>query len=468
MASAPGCNSKWGASTWSAADSANASTLTWDVEGKLASLAQGSAVTTYVYDADGNQLIRRNPGKVTVNLGGGDELTYDTGTKTSTGTRYYSIPGGITLVRESPTKLTYQFADHHGTNTLSIGRDSLAETRRPTDPFGAPRGTTSSTTAWAGDKGYVGGLKDDATGFTNLGARQYQPTTGRFLSADPLLLPADPQQWNAYVYSNNDPVNKTDPTGMALEECASGMAKCSNMGTKIEGEGENYQKIVAQIQAQAGARRDGYERFLQHQSMAKTSKWVGAAPSTEEMEKSMRQMRRATGLELEKDYLAKSPYPTSLQEGQSTIKIGKVNTAEVDVCAALNAITCLDAWGIKDWSEEMVAKEYPGIGDRDDRVNSFRHLMWQARLSYEQGAENAEHWAIAHEAFGPQPDLSDYNYRDHLSDLVNNARGRNIGVEASRYGNGHSRDQAMQYILEAVRADIRNGLYARRDDFLPQ
>ncbi|MEV8329080.1 hypothetical protein, partial [Kitasatospora sp. NPDC056731] len=68
---APGWNSKWGTSTWNAADSANASTLTWDVEGKLASLAQGSAVTTYVYDADGNQLIRRNPGKVTVNLGGG-------------------------------------------------------------------------------------------------------------------------------------------------------------------------------------------------------------------------------------------------------------------------------------------------------------------------------------------------------------------------------------------------------------
>ncbi|WP_371519762.1 RHS repeat-associated core domain-containing protein [Kitasatospora sp. NBC_01300] len=211
---APGWNSKWGTSTWNAADSANASTLTWDVEGKLASLAQGSAVTTYVYDADGNQLIRRNPGKVTVNLGGGDELTYDTGTKTSTGTRYYSIPGGITLVRESPTKLTYQFADHHGTNTLSIGRDSLVETRRPTDPFGAPRGTTSSTTAWAGDKGYVGGLKDDATGFTNLGARQYQPSTGRFLSPDPILAQPDPQQWNAYAYAHNNPVNRSDGTGL--------------------------------------------------------------------------------------------------------------------------------------------------------------------------------------------------------------------------------------------------------------
>ncbi|MER7752763.1 hypothetical protein [Kitasatospora sp. NPDC097643] len=42
-----------------------------DVEGKLATLTQGGATTSYVYDADGNQLIHRNPGKVTVNLGGG-------------------------------------------------------------------------------------------------------------------------------------------------------------------------------------------------------------------------------------------------------------------------------------------------------------------------------------------------------------------------------------------------------------
>ncbi|MFF0415165.1 RHS repeat-associated core domain-containing protein [Kitasatospora sp. NPDC004745] len=211
---APGWKSKWSTPTWNAVDAANSATLTWDVEGKLASLAQGSAVTTYVYDADGNQLIRRNPGKTTVNLGGGDELSYDTGTKTSTATRYYSIPGGITLVRQSPTKLTYQFADHHGTNTLSIDRDTLEETRRPTDPFGAPRGTTSTTTAWAGDKGYVNGLKDDATGFTNLGARQYQPTTGRFLSPDPLLATKDPQQWNSYAYGHNAPVNRDDPSGL--------------------------------------------------------------------------------------------------------------------------------------------------------------------------------------------------------------------------------------------------------------
>ncbi|MFJ5116709.1 RHS repeat-associated core domain-containing protein [Kitasatospora sp. NPDC088548] len=230
MVYAPGWQSKWDSATWNATDAANGATLTWDVEGKLASLAQGSATTTYVYDADGNQLVRRNPGKVTVNLGGGDELTYDTNTRTSTGARYYTIPGGITLVRQGPTKLTYQFSDHHGTNSLSIDSATTNESRRSTDPFGAPRGPGSRTTPWAGDKGYVGGLKDDVTGFTNLGARQYQPSTGRFLGTDPVLLKMDPQQWNGYAYGNNNPVNVTDPSGLCR-------ADICGVGTPIGGTG---------------------------------------------------------------------------------------------------------------------------------------------------------------------------------------------------------------------------------------
>ncbi|MFD7833541.1 RHS repeat-associated core domain-containing protein, partial [Kitasatospora sp. NPDC059803] len=135
--------------------------------------------------------------------------------------------------------------------------------------FGVLRGSGAAN-SWSGDKGFVGGLKDDATGFTNLGARQYQPSTGRFLNADPLLLPDDPQQWNAYAYSNNDPVNKTDPTGMALEECATGFAKCSNMGTKVDTSeaGPNYQKIVEQIKKDEPIRRAGYVKFVE-QSLSK-------------------------------------------------------------------------------------------------------------------------------------------------------------------------------------------------------
>ncbi|PBC75794.1 RHS repeat-associated protein [Streptomyces sp. TLI_235] len=204
--------------TTAVTDTSGTTSLTWDVEEKLVSTTKtgGAGSTTYLYDATGNQLIRRDPGKTTINLGGGDELVYNTTAKTTTGVRYYQIPAGVTLVRQGGTS-TYQISDHHGTGSLALDATTLAESRRPSDPFGNPRGTQPTT--WAGDHGFVGGTKDDATGLTNLGAREYQPTTGRFLNPDPILAPDNPQQWNGYAYSNNDPVNLSDPSGLFCDGC---------------------------------------------------------------------------------------------------------------------------------------------------------------------------------------------------------------------------------------------------------
>ncbi|WP_255369523.1 polymorphic toxin-type HINT domain-containing protein, partial [Kitasatospora sp. MBT63] len=68
--------------------------------------------------------------------------------------------------------------------------------------------------------------KDDTTGLTNLGARQYQPATGRFLNPDPVLDAASPQQWNGYAYSNNNPVNLSDPSGLRPEGVCGGFSTC--------------------------------------------------------------------------------------------------------------------------------------------------------------------------------------------------------------------------------------------------
>ncbi|MFE7526947.1 polymorphic toxin-type HINT domain-containing protein [Kitasatospora sp. NPDC057542] len=107
----------------------------------------------------------------------------------------------------------------------------MTVTRRPTDPFGNPRGTQPSTNQWAGTKGFVGGSKDDTTGLTNLGARQYDPVHGRFISPDPILDPANPQQWNGYAYSNNDPINASDPSGLFLGfNCKT----CDNIVNKVK------------------------------------------------------------------------------------------------------------------------------------------------------------------------------------------------------------------------------------------
>lgn len=196
-------------------------TLTWNDQGKLDKVigTGESAGTSYLYGTGGNQLIRRDPGKTTLNLGT-DQITLDTATSKVSNVRTYGAPGGLSVTRTTTagvSNLAYQSSDHHGTNGVQFNATDLAQVRRPADPFGNERGTQPAPGTWAGDKGFVGGTKEQATGFTLLGAREYDPTTGRFISPDPIIDAGDPQQWNAYAYSNNDPFNKSDPSGLAYK-----------------------------------------------------------------------------------------------------------------------------------------------------------------------------------------------------------------------------------------------------------
>jgi len=56
--------------------------------------------------------------------------------------------------------------------------------------------------------------KDRETNLTYLRARYYDPTTGRFISKDPVEgIKTNPQSQNGYSYAHNDPVNLSDPSG---------------------------------------------------------------------------------------------------------------------------------------------------------------------------------------------------------------------------------------------------------------
>jgi RHS repeat-associated protein len=199
-------------------------TLSWSGDGKLTQLAvtpSGSGTaqdTAFVYDADGNQLIRTGPGTVTLYLSD-EELTLDTGTSTVTGVRYYSIGNTTVATRTSTgsgTSVAWLGGDSQGTETVAVDASTLATTRRWYDPYGNPRGNVPSAFP-DGQKGFVGGTADIATGLTNLGAREYQPGTGSFISPDPLIDPYNPQDLNPYSYSKDSPSTLSDPTGQSWE-----------------------------------------------------------------------------------------------------------------------------------------------------------------------------------------------------------------------------------------------------------
>ncbi|HWH01540.1 MAG TPA: glycohydrolase toxin TNT-related protein, partial [Pilimelia sp.] len=192
-------------------DAGNQQTLTWDREGRIDTLVEASKTTSFVYDADGNRLVRKDAAKTVLYLPGGTEVSLATGTSTAKATRYYSHKDTVIAVR-SATGLSWIIGDHHGTAELSINAADLVVSKRRSLPFGQPRGANPAGWPAVMDKGFVGGTKDP-TGLVHLGARLYDAAIGRFISVDPVIDTSDPQQLNAYAYGNNNPVSTADPTG---------------------------------------------------------------------------------------------------------------------------------------------------------------------------------------------------------------------------------------------------------------
>ncbi|MCX4654737.1 sugar-binding protein [Streptomyces microflavus] len=190
--------------------------LDWDAEGLLAKVtepAEGKPdrVTAYVYDAAGSRLISRTGSGTTLHLGHTD-VTVDKGATKARATRYIDLGNGHQAVRSDDGSFSFSIADHHGTGLLAVAAKDLAVSQRRVLPFGGSRGTAAG--AWPGTRGFVGGIDETKeTGLVHLGAREYDPQAGRFISVDPVMDPSDPQQLHGYTYGNNNPLVYADPSG---------------------------------------------------------------------------------------------------------------------------------------------------------------------------------------------------------------------------------------------------------------
>ncbi|WP_425579320.1 RHS repeat domain-containing protein, partial [Streptomyces chitinivorans] len=193
--------------------------LTWDVEGQLVKVSEpveggGAKETSYLYGPDGERLIRTGPdGAKTLYLGE-IELTANDATGEVRAQRFYEHPDGSATVRSTGGGRQLMLADHHGSTNLLVDMadPAMAVTRRQLTPFGEPRGTAPAD--WPGQRGFVGGTMDPDTGLTRLGARDYDPATGRFISVDPMVDYTDPATINPYAYANNAPATFSDPEGL--------------------------------------------------------------------------------------------------------------------------------------------------------------------------------------------------------------------------------------------------------------
>ena len=196
-------------------------TLTWDPEGRLATIAAagGSTLQTNIYSPGGTRWIRRDTTAGTTLYLPNQETSRTSGGATNA-TRYYTF-NGQTIATRTPGGLAWTYTDHQGTQHTTITTTTQTTTTRRQTPYGQPRGTNPT---WTNPKGFVGG-HPDPTGLTHLGARQYDPNTGRFTSVDPILDLNDAESWHGFAYAGNSPVSFSDADGLkriAICECFGG------------------------------------------------------------------------------------------------------------------------------------------------------------------------------------------------------------------------------------------------------
>ncbi|GAB2857010.1 RHS repeat-associated core domain-containing protein [Lentzea nigeriaca] len=219
--------------------SGDTQTLEYDAEGRVSKVTNADGKeSTYLYDADGSRLIAREPSATTLYVFG-QEIRLEKNTTTPSWTRYYSHNGHVAAQRNSISGLKWLLSDHQGTEIAAVTSGNLAVATRRQTPFGDPRGSAAS---W-NQHGFVGGTREES-GLTRVGARMYDSSTGRFLSADPIVDNNDPQQLNGYAYSNNSPVTFSDPTGLL-----SG-GQCGPDGILCGGGRENYRSEADYKQVQ--------------------------------------------------------------------------------------------------------------------------------------------------------------------------------------------------------------------------
>ncbi|GIE29391.1 type IV secretion protein Rhs [Actinoplanes italicus] len=187
-------------------------TLTWDESGRLTAISGSTGGnTSFLYDADGGLLLQKDPGKTTLYLPG-QQIVLNTVAGTQSGTRYYALPGGGAAIRTGTgSNYSFALADHHGTPSLYLNATLSTPTWRQYTPFGAARGAAGT---YPDNRGFLNKVVNGNTGLIQVGARNYDPDTGRFISVDPIFDGGDRQSWNGYVYANNSPVTMSDPSGL--------------------------------------------------------------------------------------------------------------------------------------------------------------------------------------------------------------------------------------------------------------
>ena len=139
---------------------------------------------------------------------------------------------------------TYRFVhDHLGSPRLVVDTTSGAVVQRMYyDSFGQ---VLNDSAPGFQPFGFAGGLWDRDTALVRFGARDYDPSVGRWTNKDPAgFNGGDP---NLYAYVFNDPVNWIDPTGLDGQQAPDDDAKLKELERKLNARDENIKRLAGEV-----------------------------------------------------------------------------------------------------------------------------------------------------------------------------------------------------------------------------
>jgi RHS repeat-associated protein len=232
-------SSSFGYDTADNLTSINGATQTYDDANQVLT----SGTKSFGYDQQGNR-VSSTVSSTTTNLGYdqasrlksfGSSATYaydGGGLRTSktvsstTSSFIYDTAEGLPLITDDGTN-AYVYGPQglieqvNGSTATYVHQDQLGSTRLLTDSSGAVVGTyqfdaygntTSHTGTAATPMQYAGQYLDSESGLYWMRARYYDPSTGQFVSRDPIASVTR----DAYAYAGGMPVNATDPSGLCF------------------------------------------------------------------------------------------------------------------------------------------------------------------------------------------------------------------------------------------------------------
>ncbi len=177
----------------------------WDAKNRLSTIDSGST-GSFVYDPAGRRATKVISGTSTGFL---YDLANPVQELSGTTPTANLLAGGLDeYFARTDTNGTANFlSDALGSTAALTDQTGTIQTQYTLDPFG---NTVQSGSSSTNSFGYTG-RENDGTGFYYYRARYYNPTTGRFLSEDPIGFLGG---INKYVYAEDDPIDSDDPTGL--------------------------------------------------------------------------------------------------------------------------------------------------------------------------------------------------------------------------------------------------------------